>query len=597
MPIRAMPDIPAVAVKRIQALIPSPKLKIELPIEKFMNEAQINYKYSFNVHSFMAEMKSDPLYARTLGLFDLTKEEEPKPRQFQTTIDFQKHREQFAFHSLYTKDCIFTALMKSRISCLDVANTELLILRSNKSFHLEEFQQTQAQVITKTKRFLTEDWVPQLGRELRGALSNVSKGWFNLEETDHEVYNMSKFSNFMVLVSCMMIDAARQCVMNNFARFDDFIQDLAPTSVEVKSPTEVISHFPKESTGAMIMPLFEIDMTVENNEDICYGIDPNLFRTACLQIFSSIVDSVRSIPIIEPRVLPEMFRNVSLTLSTINDDEEELVKHRENVVKTINEGIELLQQYLATYQQYTEFMKLDTNKFAEDLQNDQPSLDQCRQEIKTHQDAIEEIYANVPKRQLIGLFAVNTTTVGAFLIQKRHKLIKTVLDYVSKTAKTFFKKFSQEFRAIDAKTARSPTKIEELDQQRQYITTVPGFCEKLHPRVVDSMRYYDFLDEYFHPISPEDFEPKWDCFGHSRHCLRLIDKQRAVLETFYIKFEQELESSQEKFEGDLDKLSREVSEISKYSDLNQSEHYATEIRRIGKAIEEAEKTAKMFNTR
>ncbi|EAY19693.1 Dynein heavy chain family protein [Trichomonas vaginalis G3] len=594
---KAMPDIPEDAVKAITKMIPSPRIKIELPIEKFMEEAQINYKYAFNVHSFMSQMKNDPLYARTLGLFDLSKEEEPKPKQYQTTSEFQKHREQFAFHSLYTKDCIFTALMKTRASCLDVANTELLVLRSNKSFHLEEFQQTQAQIISKTKRFLTEDWVPQLGRELRAALSNVSKGWFNLEETDREVYNMSKFSNFMVLVSCMMIDAARTCVLNNFQRFDDFIQDLSPNNVDVKTPTEVIGNYNKESTGAMIMPLFEIDMTIENNNEICYGIDPNLFRTACVQIFSSIVDSVRSIPIIEPRVLPDMFRNVNLTLSTINDDEKELVEHRERVVKRINEAIDYLQKYLDTYKQYIEFIQLDTNKYSEQLTNDQPTLDDCRNIIKEQQKAIDEIYVNVPKREIVGIFAVNVTTVRAYLIQKHHKLIKIILDYVSKTAKGLFKKFREEYRVIDSKITSPPTKIEELDAQRHYIETVPGLTEKLHARVMDAMRYYDFIDEYYHPISQDDFELKWECFGHSRHCAFLIEKSKAILEGFFIKFEQDLESAQEKFEGDLDKLSREVSEVSKYTDVNNSEQYATEIRRIAKAIEAAEANVKTFNSR
>lgn len=596
MPLRSLPSIPDESEKRIKSLIQTPRYKIVLPLEKYMQEAQNSYKYSFNVYSFMYQVKKDPLYARNLGLFDLGKDQEQPVRHLQANREFEKNRDNFAFHSLYTKDCIYTALIKTRISCLEVVDTELLVLRSNKSFHLEEFQQTQAQTIAKTKKFFTEDWIPQLGRELRGALSKVEKGWFNLSSEKREIYRMSKFSNFMTLVSCMIIDAARQCVMNNFVKFDMFVHDLAPTKVEIKSPTVVISHFEKHSTGALIMPLFEIDMTVEEDK-ICYSIDPNLYRSACMHIFASIVDSVHSIPIIEPCVVQNMFNGDNLTLSTINDDEKELVEHRNNVDATIGRAIELLHEYLATYDPYLEFIRLNNNSFIEQLNNDQPTLEQCREEIKNHQIAIEEVHKDVPKRQNVGLFAVNVTAVRTHLITKRKQLINAVLDYASKTAKATFKKLRDEYRLIDAKITAPPTKIEELDAQRQYIATVPGLTEKLHTRVCDAMRYYDFVDEYFHPVPQEDFEVKWDCFGHARHCAALIEKSKGILESFFQKFEQELEAAQEKFEGELDKLSREVSEVSKYADINNCEQYATDIRRIGKAIESAEANARTFNSR
>lgn len=609
MPYKSMPDIPDDAQERILKAIPSPRKELKLDIAPFMDEAEISYKYSFNVHSFEAKIKADPIYARSLGLFDLSKPPEPKPKRYHTTSKFEQLREQFAFHSLYTKDCIFNALMKTRASCLEVANSVLLSLRSNKSFHLEEFQQTQAQLVSKTKKMLTEDWVPQLGRELRSALSEVSKGWFNLEETDREVYNMSKFSNFMTLVSCMMIDAARQCVLNNFKLFDDFIADLAPNSVEVKSPTEVISDFPKDSTGAMIMPLFEIDMAIEKEtitdpkgvesevDKICYGINPVLFKEACTTILSSIVDAVRSIPIIEPRVLPDMFRNVVLTLSTINEDEEQLVEHKSHVVAHLDAAIDVLQQYLATYDEYTEFIRLDNAKFIEQLNTDNPSLDQCRQMIKVHQEAMDELHKNIPKREVVGLFAVNVTSIRNHLISKRKTLIKAILDYVSKTAKNQFKKLFNEYRTIESKITALPTKIEELDQTRQYIATVPNLTDKLHSRVVDSMKYYDFIDEYCHPLQNEDFNMKWNVYGRARHCSNLIEKSKTTLDGYFVKFEQELEMHQEKFAAELDKLSHEISVVSKYTDMQQSDQYAQEIRRIAKSIESAEQTARTYNAR
>jgi hypothetical protein len=61
---------------------------------------------------------------------------------------------------------------------------------------------------------------------------------------------------------------------------------------------------------------------------------------------------------------------------------------------------------------------------------------------------------------------------------------------------------------MEAKNLREPKKIEELDQIRQYIQTVPVILEKLHVRVIDQFKYFDFLDDYFHPISQDDFNTK-----------------------------------------------------------------------------------------
>lgn len=92
--------------------------------------------------------------------------------------------------------------------------------------------------------------------------------------------------------------------MNTFHQFELFMIDLAPEAeIKISSTTDVDAKFAKHSTGAMINPLFEIDMSVEQ-EKITYAFDPIKFRETCVQLLSLIVDSARSIPIIEPKVLP-----------------------------------------------------------------------------------------------------------------------------------------------------------------------------------------------------------------------------------------------------------------------------------------------------
>ena len=52
--------------------------------------------------------------------------------------------------------------------------------------------------------FLKDGWLTKLRAGVRGPLRDIGKGWFNLEETNWEVYRMSKISKLMESVRFMM---------------------------------------------------------------------------------------------------------------------------------------------------------------------------------------------------------------------------------------------------------------------------------------------------------------------------------------------------------------------------------------------------------
>ncbi len=52
--------------------------------------------------------------------------------------------------------------------------------------------------------YLKETWVPTLRSSIRQCLNNINKGWFNLEETNLEVYQGSKLKKLMELTKFAM---------------------------------------------------------------------------------------------------------------------------------------------------------------------------------------------------------------------------------------------------------------------------------------------------------------------------------------------------------------------------------------------------------
>lgn len=70
-------------------------------------------------------------------------------------------------------------------------------------------------LVIQVQTYLKETWVHKLRESIHTALAHVSKGWFNLEETNFEVYNGSKLKKLMELVKFAMQVKSPSIVCNS----------------------------------------------------------------------------------------------------------------------------------------------------------------------------------------------------------------------------------------------------------------------------------------------------------------------------------------------------------------------------------------------
>ena len=73
--------------------------------------------------------------------------------------------------------------------------------------------------------FLKDSWITTLKVVMRSSLRDMSKGWYNLYETNWEVYLMSKLRRLMELLKYMLQDTLRFLVQDSLASFAQFISD------------------------------------------------------------------------------------------------------------------------------------------------------------------------------------------------------------------------------------------------------------------------------------------------------------------------------------------------------------------------------------
>ena len=128
------------------------------------------------------------------------------PHADEVKIDFASKFDAFTFESILTRHEAIAAIMKVRAECNEVSGKSLFHIPILKQMKVEEFIQTQSQTTSTVSMFLKDQWKSSLTNEIRAALRDVGRGWFNLYETNWEVYQISKLKKFMEMVKfCMQV--------------------------------------------------------------------------------------------------------------------------------------------------------------------------------------------------------------------------------------------------------------------------------------------------------------------------------------------------------------------------------------------------------
>jgi len=88
--------------------------------------------------------------------------------------------------------------------CFHVSNMNLFIPTYGKSIHLSEFKSQQHQETSTVIKYMKETWVEKITQSVRLCLRDVGKGWFDLEQRRHDVYDVMKLKRFMDLIAYRM---------------------------------------------------------------------------------------------------------------------------------------------------------------------------------------------------------------------------------------------------------------------------------------------------------------------------------------------------------------------------------------------------------
>lgn len=130
---------------------------------------------------------------------------------------------QFSFSSFLTKAELITCIVKTKAENQKILGMSLFASHPTKTSKPDEFEHMELQAITQMAAYLRETWLISLKNSLRNGLKDVGKGWFNLNETKREVYDISKLKKFMTMINFMMEDTLRFLAEDSLSSYSGFI--------------------------------------------------------------------------------------------------------------------------------------------------------------------------------------------------------------------------------------------------------------------------------------------------------------------------------------------------------------------------------------
>ncbi|XP_004676628.1 PREDICTED: dynein heavy chain 1, axonemal [Condylura cristata] len=566
-------------------------------LSSLSKEVNLDYERSMNKINFdqIVSSKPDTFFYVTLP----KKEEEKVPKQGLVEVPkypFLEQKEDFTFVSLLTRPEVITALSKVRAECNKVTSMSLFHSSLSKYSRLEEFEQIQSQTFSQVQLFLKDTWISTLKVAVRSSLRDMSKGWYNLYETNWEVYLMSKLRKLMELIKYMLQDTLRFLVQDSLTSFSHFINDACYSVLGCPDDMVWGEDFINSPYRPRKNPLFIVDLVLDSS-GVHYSTLPEHFETSLLNLFDKGILATHAVPQLEKLVMEDIFISGNPLLESVGLHEPLVEELRAVIANAVHKAMIPLQAYAKKYRKYLELNNNDIATYLKDYQTQCPSAEVVREVVLTHLQEKEILDSSLPSSIVIGPFYINVDNVKQSLSKKRKALATSMLDILAKTLHQEVDNICEEFRSISRKVYEKPNSIEELAELREWMKSIPEKLEELEERIVKVMDDYQVMDEFLYNLSVDDFNDKWAASNWPSKILgqlEIVQQQHIEDEEKFRKIQlMDQNNFQEKLEG----LQLVVAGFSTHVEIARAHEIANEVRRVKKQLKDCQQLALLYNNR
>ncbi|XP_060831781.1 dynein axonemal heavy chain 1-like [Bombus pascuorum] len=532
--------------------------------------------------------------------------------------NFLKVRQRTHWITLYVHEEVYQAMACVMAECVYVSSMNLFAISYGKQIRLLEFEDLQTQAILTVIKYLKEPWLEKITQSVRMCLRDLGKGWFNLEQKNHGVYDVMKLKRFMNLTTLRMQYALRVLVENSIKSYGEILERPALCVLDVEESFAWGDDLIDTRFKPTANPVFLVDLQMDEQKAY-YTTDPDKFavgafpfyrfsfdKDRCLKhernesivaLYDNALAACHQIRQLHPFLLPKLKFPADLFLSSVGLLEDEVCKVRDRLTIAYKKSTIPLRAYAKEYSRYQSFFNLDIPRYIESYKQEELSTAEIKEEIAFHMTMKQNLQATLPNTIAIGPFLANVRPLKDLLMRKRHECATELLVMLTEKLRTDVDDILEEYTQIRYKLREVPQSIEHIFEIRDWMETIPLRVQNLEERMDVLKLDFDILDAFLWNISDEDFHAKWEVIG----CPVQIEKE--VRET-----NERLMEEQEKFykiqlqdevllQERIDTLVSNVANIALQTDINRIHETALDVKRIWKSMVDCREMGLLLNER
>eukprot|EP00929_Paragymnodinium_shiwhaense_P038459 TRINITY_DN20312_c0_g2_i1.p1 TRINITY_DN20312_c0_g2~~TRINITY_DN20312_c0_g2_i1.p1 ORF type:complete len:4570 (-),score=1248.97 TRINITY_DN20312_c0_g2_i1:75-13784(-) len=549
------------------------------------------------------------------------------------------------FCTLRVRSEVVLALQGIKAACEKVALEERVYsTHFRKPLRLEEFKQIQRAATGQASLQLRESWSWSMHQTVLREFANVGKGWFNINETNYDLYQRGKLKRFLTLVRFIMQTTVHEIGENSVHEFVAAVNALTPEKVDVESLSDVHCTFrdahlyrpsqagaaaqakvagqPGEEEGYARpgSALFAIEIIrrdaaadvghgsvrgVSSRSPFTLSVDPHKFVTATLEAFDIGLASLSEVQTIERLVLPQMAKSqVSTPLLTGVDAKEPwIVEARKQVGAKIKSTLPPLDQFLRLLRKYDHLVSRDAGAYVAAFmgrrdEKGPPSDEEVQEAIQRELRAERELQLELPEVAQVGVFQVGCKDIRRLLASRHSSVVERLLEALLVRLVEQVDETLDSFTALGCSLRKRPKNVEELVDMKHFAESAPRQVALLRERIANDVQLFERFESFNYKLSLDVMRKRWQLAGAPKALMDAVARTLRSLQQCSNDFLAQLLSAQEDFDetlADIDATVDLFRDRAQYRALSGRDHAFEIVENVKERIANASRQIAIFH--
>jgi dynein heavy chain len=463
-------------------------------------------------------------------------------------------------------------------------------------------------------------WHEKIKNMIKTGLEEVgdgnTKGWFNTQQTDIQIYRLSKLSRFMKLIRLKMQDTLHSLIHSSVTSFVTLFRN-AHASIRSKAEESREERSLRSTKRAILVVEFLVRQGL-----ITLSTERDQAEKMLLNVIDSAIKIPQGLPDIEPIIVDKLFwADNPILLATYAP-----APYDAPCTKTSVEGGRVLGQSIETFIQlqkdlicsmvqesYQTIMSLQTElktKHEARIQLDaptfmegyarkepEPTIDEMRADIIRLREEMNALESQIPRWIHIGAYQINTESIR-FCVKK--DLARCVVEIMAQKAHEYAVSIDFTYKSIDERLRITYGSIEEVAKLREYVDSLDQMEGVIQAKyAMQNMNaMYLVLEENLYEISRDEVALRWNAIGWPKKIDDLIAQLRHQIQIDEQNLLKALRLDQEAFADRVRAIRSTVSELQRATDLpRKATDLVTLTMRLDTEIKESQALIQILNMR